>query len=652
MGLDPPVLDDRSYEELLAEAMNALPVHAEAWTDYNAHDPGITVIELLAWLSESYAYQLDQVTDAHRAKYLRLAGGQRRLSRPARGDLRLTPSATADGIDVPAGQPLVVDDGSGTPKWFRTDDPLTLTTATLAAVVTAGRRGLTDNTHANATDGMHYRAFDEAAVGDALYLGFDGDPFAVAATLTLTVDFHDDGFPALNTDADPVEFEPSVRLSWQYCTDPGRWREPRAWAALSVRDDRTRRLYRGGRLVLDRPDAWPDAPATDEAVAGGPSGLVWLRCVIERPGYEIPPQFDSVAPNVVTASHRRAVATERLRRATGEEDRLASTGDGPAFVFGDAPVLDAEILVDDENWAPVPDFDASGADDRHYVLDTEHGVVTFGDGLRGERPRPGASVVAEGVVYGGGVAGNVTADSDWQFDATDGERGLDEVAVSPRGPASGGRNRESVDAALARVRAGLSTPSRAVTLADYRTIALATPGLRIARAAAFRTNGDAPGVRVVVVPFVPRGTAEPSPSSGFLDAVRRHLDDHTLLCDRATVVAPSYIDVGVRTTVAIDDGHDPADRELAVADAIESFLDPLSGFEGDGWPFGRPLHRSELYERIDNVPGVDYVRGLSLSARGARGRDDSGNVLIDEAALFAVDDGEVSVTAVRTDGGR
>ena len=39
MGVEMPDLDDRSYEELLADARKRIPVHAEQWTDHNAHDP-------------------------------------------------------------------------------------------------------------------------------------------------------------------------------------------------------------------------------------------------------------------------------------------------------------------------------------------------------------------------------------------------------------------------------------------------------------------------------------------------------------------------------------------------------------------------------------------------------------------------------------
>lgn len=72
MGLDVPELDDREYEALLEQATKLIPAYSDEWTDFNPHDPGITILEVLAWLTETHSYQLDQITDEHREKYLRL----------------------------------------------------------------------------------------------------------------------------------------------------------------------------------------------------------------------------------------------------------------------------------------------------------------------------------------------------------------------------------------------------------------------------------------------------------------------------------------------------------------------------------------------------------------------------------------------------
>ena len=76
MPLDIPDLDDRRWADLVEEARALIPRVAPRWTDHNAHDPGITFIELFAWLAEMQLYQLNRVGERHREAFARLAGVQ------------------------------------------------------------------------------------------------------------------------------------------------------------------------------------------------------------------------------------------------------------------------------------------------------------------------------------------------------------------------------------------------------------------------------------------------------------------------------------------------------------------------------------------------------------------------------------------------
>lgn len=75
MGIDVPHLDDRTYTDLVDEARALIPGYAPDWTDHNASDPGITLIELFAWLAEMLVYRSDQVTDRQVVAFLRLLRG-------------------------------------------------------------------------------------------------------------------------------------------------------------------------------------------------------------------------------------------------------------------------------------------------------------------------------------------------------------------------------------------------------------------------------------------------------------------------------------------------------------------------------------------------------------------------------------------------
>jgi hypothetical protein len=70
-----PSLDDRTYADLVREGVELIPAVAPEWTNHNASDPGITLVELFAYLTEIYLYRVDRISAAHKAKFLKLLTG-------------------------------------------------------------------------------------------------------------------------------------------------------------------------------------------------------------------------------------------------------------------------------------------------------------------------------------------------------------------------------------------------------------------------------------------------------------------------------------------------------------------------------------------------------------------------------------------------
>ena len=75
MPLQLPNLDDRRYEDLVAEARRLIPLHDPDWTNHNPSDPGITLVELFAYLTETLLYRLDRVTADNQRRFLKLLNG-------------------------------------------------------------------------------------------------------------------------------------------------------------------------------------------------------------------------------------------------------------------------------------------------------------------------------------------------------------------------------------------------------------------------------------------------------------------------------------------------------------------------------------------------------------------------------------------------
>src|SRR4051794_20485409 len=105
MPLPSPILDDRSYEQLRDELVRRIPVYAPEWSDHNASDPGITLIELFAYLGETLLYRFNQIPEASRLAFLRLLQVPVRPAVPARALVALT-VAEAGGVLVPQGSEL------------------------------------------------------------------------------------------------------------------------------------------------------------------------------------------------------------------------------------------------------------------------------------------------------------------------------------------------------------------------------------------------------------------------------------------------------------------------------------------------------------------------------------------------------------------
>ncbi|MCL9812057.1 putative baseplate assembly protein [Natranaeroarchaeum aerophilus] len=642
MGIDVPDLDDRTYDDLLERAKKLIPAYSDTWTDFNPHDPGITILELLAWLTETHVYQLDQITDDHRHKYLQLLGDRLGLSQPATATVQFQAPEVAAGTRLSAGTRLAVTDETATRHLFETDEDAVLTDAAVERVFTLTEDELTDHTEANQSVSSFYRPFGrEADAGAMLYLGFDTNPFAGGDAMTLALGYHNDNLPAPNPSENGVPpFEPAVDLDWAYRLPGDDWRP------LKMRVDGTRSFSRSGVVELvHSSDGEASSVGSEPAAISG--DLPWIRCRVRTDGWEIPPQLDGIWPNAVPATNSIDVTDERLRRVdTAKERGESPVLSGQRFAFEHRPVRSATVEVDGVEYTEVPNFDASGPDHRHYVLDREASEVVFGDGSQGRIPASNATVTAS-YVAGGGAEANVSADAVWQLaddrQLISGTGSSVSVPVRPLGPASGGSDAETVEEAFRRLRRELREPARAVTESDYRRLAVTTPGLRIGRTGVWIDQSPS---LVVVVPHAPKDVTAPMPSEPFLDTIRTRLRDRLLITDRVRVREPRYVRIELHVRGAVRPQYAASGYEVAIEDAVTSHLHPLYGNDGTGWPFGRPLSKAELTDVIERVDAVDHVETISITAHGGA-TTDGGTVRIDETALFTVEECSVSMERAR-----
>lgn len=111
MPLEGPLLDNRNYADILQEALARIPVHNPDWTNFNDSDPGVTLLQLFSFMTESILYRANQIPERNRLKFLQLLGLPLRPAAAAKGFVTLNnergPLESRPfeaGLDVRAGQ--------------------------------------------------------------------------------------------------------------------------------------------------------------------------------------------------------------------------------------------------------------------------------------------------------------------------------------------------------------------------------------------------------------------------------------------------------------------------------------------------------------------------------------------------------------------
>ncbi len=657
MSLPTPRLDNLKFQSLVDEAKRRLIQYCPEWTEYNVSDPGVTLIELFAWMTELLAYRLNRTPEINYIKFMELVGVRLQPASSARVELTFYLSVPFPiNPDEPEYDAAVVPQGTEVAtRQTDEDDEVVFTTDGELVIAPPGLRRLRRKGDPN-TDYLHrlrrnvvFEAFSTPPhEGDTFYLGFDPDQDISGRILQLN-------FECKKTEGVGIK-RSDPPLAWECSMGNGEWR-PIYPSTRSREKDSTGGLNNPrGRIVFYLPSAMKADWFHDD-------NAYWIRCRLEPKGpdnmYKKSPLISNITAQVLGgatgATHAVVVRDEQLGKSDGEPGQIFHLQYHPILALQPDETVEVEEQTSDGrvgfvSWQCVADFANSDRFDRHFSLDTATGEVQFGPAIDqpdgsvrsyGRVPGVGCRIRISQYRHGGGVKGNVPAGRIQMPKST--IPYIDRVTNLSR--AEGGRNPESLEEAKMRASRELQAQQRAVTARDYENLtknASRTVARVKCRTSVKGSETLAPGtIELLVVPAAfdslkAGDLTKLAMDDGLKDVIIANLDQYRLLCTTLRVKEPSYM--GVKAYVKIIPNQDvwPDVVRADVIKSLDGFITPLAlggddhqtsngrqsqkqpsewSLGREGWPFGQDLYVAEVYSLVQQVPGVKHILEVRLDYR-------------------------------------
>ncbi|MEC4806331.1 MAG: putative baseplate assembly protein [Jaaginema sp. PMC 1079.18] len=559
--LPKPDLDDRTFQELVNECLLRIPRYCPEWTNYNPSDPGITLVELFAWLTDQMLLRFNQVPVRNYITFLELLGVNRAAPTPAQSQVTFYLSTSSRELPenartIPAGTEVATErTETEEAVIFATDAPLEMGQPTVRHFLTATTdiaqpqvlRDRLDSSWRQELSGEWLGSpvafFEEQPQpGNCFYLVLEPHEPITGNVIALTFKGEAATSTGINPQHPPRRWEAWNGKTWQN-------------VLLAESDDATEGFSfskvtrEGGDPAEVGADVELHLPLNFPVETFVTYQGRWLRCVYTQPqgeqrNYDRSPRILSIAARAIGGTMTVTQSTRLDNEFVGESDG----NPGQFFTLPRSPILprreDEYIEVTPvgglpQIWQEVSDFAESSAEDRHYTLDSITGRVQFGPLIRepaqiqeltqfrdrlqrgqsgalirqnevepawqalkrqyGAIPARGARIRMVAYRTGGGQQGNVQIGQIQVLKSA-----VPYIArLENHQPGRNGTNTESLDAAVMRVPKMLRTRDRAVTKEDFETLAIQAGGGAVARALCLPARMDEPGrVRLLLVPQV------------------------------------------------------------------------------------------------------------------------------------------------------
>lgn len=577
------------------------------WTDYNLHDPGITLLELFAWLFQNQQYQSGRISAEHRKKYLKLLGIVPVQRQPSHTFVAV---ACGEAVRIPAGTRFYAGDIC----FENRREQMAVEGIFREFVSCSGQqRSVLVGEWLREGRGIAVYPFSHCPkAGCSLEIGLLA-PLTKGVSHRLYMEFRQD-YPVKRGLIDERAYDghgfyPLAEIQMQYMTQKG-------WAAATVEKDGTWGFLQNGSLVFRL-----DSPMDQDNCR--------LRFLLKRSDYILAPCIVRMSLAMVKIWQQETLEAEALPRFQGTGfpgQRYDLEEDGIYRQDFRLRAENPEHPGEMEDWELTEDFDCSGPEDRHFRL--ENGILEFGDGIHGIMPEGRIQVTHMARTLG--ERGNIKSGTVTRVDLPGGLRLFHEQ------DASDGCREETAAEALERFRNGRQEGrdlQRALTLQDYEELVMEIPGLLIEDCRGFCLNPESKEIVLAVKPYSEQGRGVLN--QAYERNLYRYLEEKRMIGTRLRLVSPDYYDVTIVCTVRAKAEYQQAGQmvEGALKDWVRS-----RGF-GQGIIYG------DLLGMLDALAWVEQAQSLWLDSGGKGKRSSGGDLLIPAWGLLWLKRVECNLTA-------
>lgn len=678
--------NEETFDDILDAAVKGIARFDTEWNNLQAADPGMTLVELFAWLKAIQHEYMSVILPESQRRFLELLDIRQRRAKGARTLLQLT--GAREDLPIPAQTKWMAGD-----MVFENPRPATAFASNLTEVRFRG-------------GGQELRLDGATLDGGRMFEVFPGlGPEPDREPRAEAVFFFDRPLPPerpfslyfgvvgseRRTSVGEEPFFPLAETVWEIWTSEG-------WQSARLLRDDTHAFLLPGVVTLCH---------SGEMECREQSFLLRVRLV--RDEYDLPPRVNTVRFNVLevcqqdtlvrrdcmtdtqaleltsdlglTGGHRvfvdvegRWLETERYQvERLPEEGRAVLHLSAPAqsamvisydttrlpdIVLGSGTGFSGQAVPFDcrdvrydslevmvgwpektgtqfEIWQRQEDFYASSPHSRHFVLDEGEKVIRFGDHIQGTMPPSGRdNILLCSYQTCRGKASDIKAGRITGVRSSN--AALAALTVRQITPAVGGRDGETFAETVSRAGEALRSGDRAVTETDYLAAVRSVPGIIVENCRVL-TGFDGPEDSRITVVVQGAGRAARVPRSAYEQNIRAALDRRRMLNAQIHVVWPRVVRLVVRGRIAAAPYYH--DAETLVRRRVEAFVADLNE------SFGAVLSYGELYCAVDLLDCVSRIDALSVEPVGDfLARTHTDDIVVSPNSLYEIERFELSFT--------